>query len=197
VGCGFPEKAEGVDVRIVDAESCVLVQNEKVSGIELITVKTVLTAYHDMKVGEIWVNSPSKARGYWDNPEVSTASFEARYIVRTEESKGSDAKPGEEIFRSEATYLRTGDLGFLRKGELFICGRIKDLIIVRGSNHYPQDIERTAEKCGKEHIRAGCSAAFAVKHEATHTETIVFMVEVCGVSLVFDYTYLTNCLMCR
>ena len=69
-------------------------------------------------------------------------------------------------------YLRTGDLGFIHKGELFVCGRIKDLIIVRGSNHYPQDLERTAEGVMADHLRAGCTAAFnspLVQSQATIT----------------------------
>ena len=71
-----------------------------------------------------------------------------------------------------------GDLGFLHEGELFICGRSKDLIIVRGSNHYPQDIERTAERACSSLLRPGCSAAFSVKHEKGHTETVVYVAEV-------------------
>lgn len=74
-------------------------------------------------------------------------------------------------------YLSTGDLGFLHKGELYICGRSKDLIIVRGSNHYPQDIERTAER-SEPSLRAGCSAAFSVPHAEGHTEAVVYVAEV-------------------
>jgi acyl-CoA synthetase (AMP-forming)/AMP-acid ligase II len=60
-------------------------------------------------------------------------------------------------------YLTTGDLGFLHKLELFICGRLKDLIIIHGTNHYPQDIERAVEQCTiSEYIRPGCIAAFAI-----------------------------------
>lgn len=65
-------------------------------------------------------------------------------------------------------------MGFLYNKELFICGRMKDLIIIRGANHYPQDIERTAEQ-GCESLRAGCSAAFAVSHD--HTEAVVYVAE--------------------
>ena len=80
---------------------------------------------------------------------------------------------------SSGGYLRTGDLGFIYKGELFICGRSKDLIIVRGSNHYPQDIERTAEKA-EPRLRPGCSAAFSLVSSGTtqHTESVVFIAEV-------------------
>jgi acyl-CoA synthetase (AMP-forming)/AMP-acid ligase II len=68
-------------------------------------------------------------------------------------------------------------LGFLHSEELYICGRSKDLIIVRGSNHYPQDIERTAEK-NDPALRPGCSAAFSIVHEAGHTEAVVYVAEV-------------------
>jgi acyl-CoA synthetase (AMP-forming)/AMP-acid ligase II len=108
------------------------------------------------------VSSPSKALGYWNKPDVTKDDFCAKI------NSSSAALTG---------YLRTGDLGFLHEGELFICGRLKDLIIVRGSNHYPQDIERSAE-VSHNSIRLGCSAAFAIKHEATHTETLVYVVEV-------------------
>jgi len=113
-------------------------------------------------VGEIWVSSPSKAVGYWERPEQTAEEFHAQSVPASSSSDG---------------YLRTGDLGFLREGELFICGRIKDLIIVRGSNHYPQDIERTAEKA-QTALRAGCSAAFAIKQASGHTEAVVFVAEI-------------------
>ncbi len=64
-------------------------------------------------------------------------------------------------------YLRTGDLGFLHKEQLYICGRIKDLIIASGRNHYPQDIEATAEDVASEYVRPGCSAAFSTSVKNT------------------------------
>ncbi len=73
-------------------------------------------------VGEVWVAGPSVAQGYWNRPEETGATFGARL-------------PG-----GGGPYLRTGDLGFLDGGELFITGRLKDLIIIRGRNHYPQDV---------------------------------------------------------
>eukprot|EP00606_Chrysophyceae_sp_TOSAG23-5_P000911 GSChrysophyteH2.ASY1.ANO1.636.1 assembled CDS len=102
-------------------------------------------------VGEIWVNSPSKAQGYWELPEIT--------------KNNSSSSAG-----ASATYLRTGDLGFFYRGELFICGRIKDLIIIRGSNHYPQDIERSAES-SSDCLRLGCSVAYRSKKARTETLT--------------------------
>ena len=100
------------------------------------------------RVGEIWVSGSSMASGYWRRPDVSRATFDARIA-------DGDGRP----------WLRTGDLGFLRAedGEVFITGRQKDLIIVRGRNHYPQDIERTIEDSHPALFRPGCNAAFSVE----------------------------------
>ncbi len=84
------------------------------------------------RVGEIWVHGPSAAAGYWHRPEESGASFNARL-----------ATPGA---ASEMAYLRTGDLGFLHEGQLYVVGRLKDLIIVHGANHAPNDIEHLLER---------------------------------------------------
>ncbi|HYO73542.1 MAG TPA: AMP-binding protein [Archangium sp.] len=97
------------------------------------------------EVGEIWVTGSSLAGGYWERLEESAATFRA-----TLASTG------------EGPFLRTGDLGFLKEGELFVTGRRKDLLIIRGRNHYPQDLEQTAEESHPA-LRSGCSAAFAVE----------------------------------
>src|SRR5204863_8937949 len=78
----------------------------------------------DGRVGEIWVSGPSVANGYWNQWDSTRDAFQARLA-------GGD----------ERRFLRTGDVGFLSDGELFVAGRSKDLIIIRGRNHYPQDIE--------------------------------------------------------
>ena len=104
-----------------------------------------LTQCPDGEIGEIWAKSDSVARGYWNCPELSEASFNALLA-----DTGS------------AGWLRTGDLGFLRDGELFVTGRLKDLIIIRGRNYYPQDIELTVDNV-HEAIRTGNTAAFAVE----------------------------------
>ena len=95
-------------------------------------------------VGEIWVRGPSNAQGYWNRIEETQQTFNA-YLSNTE----------------VGPYLRTGDLGFLKEGELFVTGRRKDLIIIAGSNHYPQDIELTAERSHKDLRPASC-AAFSI-----------------------------------
>lgn len=96
----------------------------------------------DGHVGEVWVRGESVAAGYWGRPEETERTFRARL---------ADTGAG--------PYLRTGDLGFVRDGELFVTGRIKDVIIVRGRNHYPQDIEETVQSVHPG-LRKGCGAAF-------------------------------------
>ncbi|MFN8178108.1 MAG: non-ribosomal peptide synthase/polyketide synthase [bacterium] len=115
------------------------------------------TSLGENAVGEIWVSGPSVALGYWNRPEESDATFRARL-------------PGD-----DARYLRTGDLGFLRDGELFVTGRLKDLVIVRGRNIYPQDVERVAEACSAV-LRPGGAAAFGA--EASGAERLVVVLEV-------------------
>ncbi|MGH8390012.1 MAG: non-ribosomal peptide synthetase [Pseudomonas sp.] len=94
----------------------------------------------DNAVGEVWAAGPSIAHGYWRNPEASAKTF---------------------VQHAGRTWLRTGDLGFMRDGELFITGRLKDMLIVRGHNLYPQDIEQTVER-EVEVVRKGRVAVFAV-----------------------------------
>jgi acyl-CoA synthetase (AMP-forming)/AMP-acid ligase II len=96
----------------------------------------------DETVGEIWVRGPSVARGYWDRPEETERAFHARL-----------ADGG------EGPFLRTGDLGFVRDDELFITGRLKEIIVIRGRKHYPQDIEATVQQVHPA-LRAGGGAAF-------------------------------------
>jgi amino acid adenylation domain-containing protein len=110
------------------------------------------------EVGEVWVSGPSVAAGYWNRPELSASTFCATLA----------AEPGGPCF------LRTGDLGFLAGGELFIAGRAKDLIIIRGRNHYPQDVEATAERSHGA-LRAGCGIAFSI--EAAGEERLVLVHE--------------------
>ena len=94
--------------------------------------------------GEVWVSGPMVARGYWRREEATRDTFFARLAATR-----------------EGPFLRTGDLGFLDKGELYLTGRIKDLVIVAGQNHYPQDIEETVERCHPA-IRPASVIAFSV-----------------------------------
>ncbi len=112
------------------------------------------------QVGEIWVAGPHVAQGYWGRRDDSARDFGGRLA-------GPDGERG--------PYLRTGDLGFRRDGELFITGRAKDLIILRGRNLYPQDIELSAERSHPA-LRAGCSAAFSVDREGE--ERLILVLEV-------------------
>jgi acyl-CoA synthetase (AMP-forming)/AMP-acid ligase II/acyl carrier protein len=111
------------------------------------------------EVGEIWVRGASVAAGYWNRPEESAPVFGARLA-------GS----------KEGPFLRTGDLGFLLDGELFVTGRAKDLIILHGKNHYPQDIEKTVEENCPE-IRPSCLAAFAFEADGEERLGIVAEIE--------------------
>ena len=109
------------------------------------------------QIGEIWVSGASIASGYWNCPEETRKTFEAQL----EGDKGID-------------YLRTGDLGFLKNGELYVTGRLKDIIIIRGLNHYPQDIELTVEKSHFSIQPNGC-AAFSISIEGD--EKVIILVE--------------------
>lgn len=113
----------------------------------------------DNHVGEIWVQGPSVARGYWNRPEETAEAFQA-FVADT----------------NDGPYLRTGDLGFLRLGTLFVTGRLKDLIILRGRNHYPQDIELMAEQ-GDARIRKGCCVAFSIDIDGEERLLIVAEVD--------------------
>lgn len=135
--------AQGADVRIVDPNS----HEQCAEG----------------KVGEIWVNSPSVAQGYWNKPSFSDSVFRATI-------KG----------QGDTRYMRTGDLGFMLEQELFVTGRIKELIIVAGRNHYPQDIEYSLQSCNPV-FRKGCGAAFAITEHGK--EQLVIMQELSNTQL--------------
>ena len=109
------------------------------------------------RVGEIWFAGPSVAQGYWQREEASAETFRAT----TADGSGP--------------WMRTGDLGFARGREIFVTGRVKDLIILRGLNHYPQDIELTVEKAHAA-IRSGCTAAFSF--ETATGEALGVVVEI-------------------
>jgi thioester reductase-like protein len=109
------------------------------------------------RVGEIWVAGSGKCLGYWNNPELTLKQFRARLVDDTPYDDG---------------YLRTGDIGFFYRGELYVCGRIKDMIILRGQNYYPQDIENVVEKSSSL-IRHNCVAAFQIQEDSEPALAIV------------------------
>jgi acyl-CoA synthetase (AMP-forming)/AMP-acid ligase II/acyl carrier protein len=121
VGCG--RSWDGQRVAIVDPKS----RRELAAG----------------RVGEIWVQSPNVAKGYWNRPKETARTFAARLA-------GSN----------HGTFLRTGDLGFLHDGELFVVGRLKELIILGGRNYYPQDIEQVVARSHPS-LKRDAGAAFS------------------------------------
>lgn len=138
VGCG--RVLPGERVVIVDADT----MREVASG----------------KVGEIWVQSGSVGKGYWNKLEATRETFQARLA--------NDPGAGD--------FLRTGDLGFISEGQLYVTGRLKDLIIVRGVNRYPQDIEVTVES-SNDSLRNSCAGAFAIDHDGQERLIVVAEVE--------------------
>lgn len=129
----------------VEFTNVVIVEPEK---------NTLLT---DGDIGEIWVSNKGVALGYWENPAASADTFQAF----THCGKGP--------------FLRTGDLGFFSDGQLFITGRKKELIIIRGTNYYPQDIEEVVVSC-YENIQPHGTAAFSV--ETDHGEELMIVCEI-------------------
>ncbi|MFI7663905.1 fatty acyl-AMP ligase [Nocardia sp. NPDC049526] len=107
-------------------------------------------------VGEIWVCGPNVCAGYYNNPIATAATFRAT------------------LSGSDESWLRTGDLGFRHEGQLYIAGRLEDLIIIDGRNHYPADIESTVSDCAPE-LRIGHIAAFG--HDDGHREDLVVVAE--------------------
>jgi len=125
-------------------------------GQELVIVDpATLTPCAGGAIGEVWLRGPSVAQGYWQRPVETAETFDGRLANDPAGPlAGAEANP--------APFLRTGDLGFLDGGELFIAGRLKDLIIIRGRNLYPQDIELTVERSHPA-LRPGCGAAFSIE----------------------------------
>lgn len=111
--------------------------------VAIVNPKTLTLCQPD-EIGEIWVSDPGVARGYWQREDATEETFRAR-IADT----------------GEGPFLRTGDLGFLKDGELFVTGRIKDVVIIRGTNHYPQDIEWTVQQVSPA-LRPNEGAVFSV-----------------------------------
>ena len=144
------------------AEAC---ENE--GGVELVSVGTpractIRIVDPDTRVenpagmvGEIWLHGDNIANGYWRKPQQSQRTFGGQLV---------DPSPGTPL----GPWLRTGDLGVIYDGELFIIGRIKDLLIVDGRNHYPDDIEATTQE-----ISGGRVAAISIPDDRTERLVVI------------------------
>ena len=150
---GSGRELDGQDVRIVDPQTC--------------------EALPPGRIGEIWVSGPSVAQGYWNRPDATKETFGAMLALPDAHSQTQSAKKWRP---NPGPYLRTGDLGFFDNGELFVTGRLKDLIIVRGRNHYPQDIEHSVEEASPL-VRAGSVAAFSVDVDGRERVVVVAELE--------------------
>ncbi|SBS77920.1 Long-chain-fatty-acid--AMP ligase FadD32 [uncultured Mycobacterium sp.] len=124
----------------------------------------------DGEVGEIWLHGDNIGRGYWGRAHDTERSFRSKLQVRLEHGSHAEGAPG------NATWFRTGDMGVYLDGELYITGRIKDLVIVDGRNHYPQDIEATVATASSA-VRAGFVTAFSVPAENQAGEQLVIVAE--------------------
>lgn len=151
-------RVQAVDsAKPVNGEACRLVGcGQPIPGGEIAVVdpktRRLLAPGH---VGEIWVRSPSVGIGYWNRPEETRELFHAEIV----------GEPGKR-------YLRTGDLGFLLEGELFVTGRLKELIILGGRNYYPHDIERTVQRCHPA-LKPEGGAAFSVEKDGQERLIVV------------------------
>lgn len=121
------------------------------------------------EVGEIWVSGSTVAQGYWMRPEETKQTFQA-YIA---DSGVNAALASPQV---SGPFLRTGDLGFIKDGQLFVTGRLKDVIIIRGNNYYPQDIELTVEQSHSA-LRKNSGAAFGIKVDSEEQLIVVQEVE--------------------
>ncbi len=125
----------------------------------LIVDTETLTECPPDQVGEIWVSGSGVGKGYWNQAEETEKTFNA-YLADT----------------GEGPFLRTGDLGHIHNGELFVAGRFKEMMIIWGRNQYPQNIEATVEACHPS-LRPGCGAAFSVEADGEERLVIAYEVE--------------------
>jgi fatty acid CoA ligase FadD32 len=124
-----------------------------------------LTEVPDNHVGEIWLHGENIGIGYWGRPDETAETFHNKLDNRLSEDSHTEGTP------ADANWMRTGDFGVYVDGELYITGRVKDLVIVDGRNHYPQDLEASAQEASPA-LRPGFIAAFAVP--ANQLPSVVF-----------------------
>jgi fatty acid CoA ligase FadD32 len=128
----------------------------KVGVAEWVTIVDAESASElpDGQIGEIWISGQNMGTGYWNKPEETIETFQNILKSRTTPSHAEGAG-------DDATWVRTGDYGAFHDGELYITGRVKDLVIIDGRNHYPQDLEYSAQEASRA-LRTGFVAAFSV-----------------------------------
>ena len=126
--------------------------------VQIVSLKTK-TVCTENEVGEIWLHGESISQGYWYKNDVKKNYFE------------------EKLEADSRLYFRTGDLGFLHQGELYLVGRIKDVIIINGSNYYPQDIEQTVLNCDELLQRATCACFRYRSTKSSITDGFVILVK--------------------
>lgn len=114
------------------------------------------------QIGEIWYSSSSVGQGYWQLPEKTQQTFQASLRVELSSSAQKPLARETSVNLNQAKYLRTGDLGFINDGELYITGRLHDVLVFWGLNHYPQHIEHTVEQCHPA-LKANSGVAFSVE----------------------------------
>jgi acyl-CoA synthetase (AMP-forming)/AMP-acid ligase II len=148
------------EVRIGGDDATTLVPSGSLDGTSRVLIVDPMTtrAAGADRIGEIWIAGPSVALGYWGRPDETAATFHAR-LADTH----------------EGPFLRTGDLGFVRDNRLYVTGRLKDVLIVRGLKHYPQDLELTAEAAHAD-LRPGGCAAFHLPSDSAQ-ESIALVAE--------------------
>ncbi|KAL3893211.1 MAG: hypothetical protein SGPRY_014387, partial [Prymnesium sp.] len=153
VGCALPSDARGQRLLIVHPD--------------------LHMPLADGCVGEIWLAGPSVARGYWNHPEDQ--SFGAALMATLPAcSSPSDSAEGQVC--EDTRYLRTGDLGLLHRGRLYIVGRLKDVLLIRGRTLHAADVEECVERHHPTAVRSGCCAAFAIEGESE--EGLALMIEI-------------------
>ena len=146
---------------LANDDECTLVSSGCAAGNQEIRIVDPASAESlpSERVGEVWISGPSIAAGYWGRPKETEETFRAHLAT------------------GEGPFLRTGDLGFLQGSQLYITGRIKDLIIIRGQNYYPHDLEFTAQRCHPA-LQPSSAAAFSVQRDGI--EQLILTQEVDG-----------------
>ncbi|MYR89204.1 AMP-binding protein, partial [Streptomyces sp. SID685] len=163
-GDAADSESGAADAGTVKVVSCGIIAD----GHEVLIVDPhTLTPLTDGETGEIWVHGASVAAGYLGRPELTARTFGARPAGTADDHR---------------TYLRTGDLGFLLDGELFVTGRLKDLIVISGRNLHPQDIENSVLRAHQDLRRI---AAFALPHATRDEEEVVLVAEFRGTAREF------------